>query len=346
MRKAIILMILVALLAIPAQAQEYTAPPPPDSVEDLMPVETESFAEGLWTVIKGALGTLEPDLVSAAGTCVALVAAVMLVSLIKGLPGKQEQLLELTLTLVIGAIMLRPSGSLIRLASSTVTELSEYGKLLIPVLTGALAAQGGTTSATALYAGAIGFNSLLGAAISKLLVPGVYLFLALATASAATGEAALGKIRDFLKWAATWALKGALYLFTGFMSITGVVTGTADAATVKATKMTISGMVPVVGGILSDASEAVIVGAGVMKNAVGVYGLIAIVAIWISSFLQIGVQYLMLKAASAICASFQLKRATQLIQDLSTAMGLLLGMTATVSVLLLISTVCFMKGMG
>lgn len=346
MRKLFIVLLLVFLLATPAMAYEYTAPEAPEDVQELMPAQTENFGEGLWTVIQRALAAVEPELLAASGSCVALIAAVMLVSLLKGLPGKQEQLLELTLTLVIGGILLSQSGSLIRLASDTVQELSGYGKLLIPVMTGALAAQGGVTSASALYAGTVAFNSLLGSLISKLLVPGVYLFLALATASAATGEAALGKFRDFLKWAASWALKGALYLFTGYMSITGVVTGTTDAAALKATKMTISGMVPVVGGILSDASEAVLVGAGVMKNAVGIYGLIAIIAIWISSFLQIGVQYLMLKATGAICASFELKRASQLIQDFSTAMGLLLGMTATVSVLLLISTVCFMKGMG
>ena len=144
----------------------------------------------------------------------------------------------------------------------------------------------------------------------------------------------------------TWFLKIILYIFTGYMGITGVVSGTVDAAAVKATKLTISGMVPVVGGILSDASEAVIVGAGVMKSAAGVYGLLAMIAIWISPFLQIGLQYLLLKATAAVCAAFGEKRVTELVQCFSSAMGLLLAMTAVVCVLLMISTVCFMKGAG
>ena len=137
-----------------------------------------------------------------------------------------------------------------------------------------------------------------------------------------------------------------LYIFTGYLSITGVITGTADAAAVKAAKLTISGAVPVVGGILSDASEAVIVGAGVMKNAVGVYGLLAVLALFITPFLQIGVQYLLLKLTAVLCGVFGVKEASALVEDFSSAMGLLLGMTGTISFLMLISTICFMKGMG
>ena len=128
--------------------------------------------------------------------------------------------------------------------------------------------------------------------------------------------------------------------------ITGVITGAADAAAVKAAKLTISGVVPVVGGILSDASEAVIIGAGVMKNAVGVYGLLAVTAIWITPFLQIGSIYLLLKLTAIVCSVFGVKESSDLIEDFSGAMGLLLGMTGTVSLLILISTICFMKGMG
>ena len=114
----------------------------------------------------------------------------------------------------------------------------------------------------------------------------------------------------------------------------------------KAAKLTISGVVPVVGGILSDASEAVVLGAGVMKNAVGIYGLLAVIAIWITPFLQIGAMFLLLKLTAVVCSVFGVKEASDLIEDFSGAMGLLLGMTGTISLLVLISTICFMKGMG
>jgi stage III sporulation protein AE len=159
-------------------------------------------------------------------------------------------------------------------------------------------------------------------------------------------DGTLQKLQDFIKWLMIWGLKTILYIFTGYMGITGVVSGTTDAAALKAAKLTISGMVPVVGGILSDASESVLVGAGVMKTAAGMYGTLAMLAICAEPFLKIGVQYLMLKATAALCGIFGSKALSNLVQDFSSALGILLGMTGSACLMLLISTVCFMKGVG
>ena len=137
-----------------------------------------------------------------------------------------------------------------------------------------------------------------------------------------------------------------LYIFTGFIGVTGVISGTADATALKATKLTMSGMIPVVGGILSEASEAVLVGAGLMKNAAGTYGLIAVIAIWITPFLQIGIRYLLLKLTASVCGVFGVKQVSALTGAFSDAMGLLLGMTSAICVILAISLICFMKGVG
>ena len=130
------------------------------------------------------------------------------------------------------------------------------------------------------------------------------------------------------------------------MGITGVVSGTTDAAALKATKLTISGVVPVIGNILSDASEAVLVSAGVMKQAAGVYGLIVTFAIWLSPFLKIGIQYLMLKLTASICDMFGDKNAVKLVHDFTGTLAILLAISGAMCLLSLISTVCFMKGMN
>ena len=346
MRRLILIMVLIFALAIPANAMEFSAPEIPDSGRTILPEQPETFGQGLWKVITEGVKLVEPALAEAAGVCLSLIAAVMLVSLVKGMPGASERVVRLVGALTISALLLRPSNSLIKLGTQTVTELSEYGKLLLPVMTAALAAQGGTTASAALYTGTALFDALLCNLISSLIVPMIYMFLSLSAANSAVGEGTLEKIRDFLKWLMTWSLKIVLYVFTGYMGITGVVSGTADAAAVKAAKLTISGVVPVVGGILSDASETILIGAGVMKSAVGIYGLLAILAVWIGPFVKIGTQYLLLKITCAICGVFGGKQEIKLIQDFSGAMGMLLAMTGTVCLLLLISTVCLMKGVN
>ncbi len=346
MKRLLFLICLLGLLVLPVRAIDITAPEPPPDAEELLPADRHSFGQDLWTVVKKAIEKLQPELANGARICLSLLALTMLISILKELPGKLISTAELVGALGIGALLLHQADSMIQVAAETVTELSEYGKLLLPAMTAAMAAQGGTTTSAALYTGTAVFNSILSSGIAKLLVPMVYLFLALAVAVAATGQTMLERLRDLCKWGMTWGLKIILYFFTGYMGITGVVSGAADEAAVKATKLTMSGMIPIVGGILSDASEAVILGAGMMKSAVGVYGMLALIAIWISPFLQIGISYLLLKLTAAICETFGVKRVSGLIKNFSEALGLLLGMTGAVCILLLISTICFMKGVG
>ena len=346
MRRVLLLIALVAMLAIPVSAVDITAPEVPESGREFMPSSQESFGDGLLEVLRDALGYFQPDLKEAAGVCCGVIAVVMAVSIFQSLPGATEKTADLAGTVAVAFLLLKSANSLINLGTQTVTEISEYGKLLLPVMTAAMAAQGGITTATALYTGTAFFDTLLTGLISKLLTPMIYLFLALAAANSAAGEELLKKLRDTIKWSMTWALKIILYVFTGYISITGVVSGTTDAAALKAAKLTISGVVPVVGGILSDASEAVLVSAGTVKNAAGIYGLLAVIAVWIGPFLKIGAHYLMLKITAGVCGIFGSKRVTELIQDFSGAMGFVLAMTGAACLMLMISTVCFMKGVS
>lgn len=346
MRRFLLSILLAGLLVLPVSAVEITAPEVPQSGAAFMPGDTTSFGEGLWSLVREALANLRPDLAEASGVCLSAIVVVLLVSILETFPGNTKKTADLAGAVAISALLLQGTNSLIRLGTQTIRDLSEYGKLLLPVMTSAMAAQGGLTGSTALYTGTALFDTVLVSLIRSVLVPMIYLYLAVSATNSAVGEDILKRLAQFLKWLMVWCLKIVLYVFTGYMGITGVVSGTTDAAALKAAKLTISGVVPVVGGILSDASEAVLVSAGVVKNAAGIYGIFAILAVCIGPFLRIGTHYLMLKATAAICAIFGSKRTTELIGDFSAAMGVLLAMTGSVCLLLLISTVCFLRGVG
>lgn len=346
MRKLLIFLTFAVVLATPASALDMTAPTVPESAQSFMPSSQESFGQGLLEVIRDALMHFRPDLREASAVCLGIAAAAMIVSIFRTFPGMTQKAADMAGIAAAAGLLLQSTGSLINLGTETVSQISEYGKLLLPVMTTAMAAQGGVTASAALYTGTVIFDTVLSDLITRVLIPMIYLYLALAAACAALGEDMLKQLKGSMKWLMTWSLKTILYVYTGYISITGVVSGTTDAAALKAAKLTISGAVPVVGGILSDASEAVLVSAGTVKNAVGIYGLFAIIAIWIGPFLKIGAHYLLLKSTGAVCGVFGSKQISQLLEDFSAAMGMLLGMTGAVCLMLLISTVCYMKGVG
>lgn len=342
----IIVVLLVFSLSLPAQALEITAPTVPDAGKAYMPENTEDFSAGFQQILIKAISMIRPDIREAARVCLGLLASVLLVSILQGWSEKGKLIGKLAGTAAIGSALLLTVNSMITLGKDTVQQMCEYGKLLIPVMAGALAAQGGGATSAALYSGTAAMIALISALVSRCLLPMVYLFLGLAAANSATGEDLLKRLKDLIHWCVSWSLKTVLTLFTGYMGLTGVISGTADAAAVKAAKAAISAAVPVVGGVLSGATETVLVSAGLMKNAAGIYGILAVLAIAVEPFARIGVQYLMLKVTASFSGIFGCREMTGLVGDFCDAMGLILAMTGSVCLLMLISTVCFLKGVG
>lgn len=346
MVKLLFSIVFILSLTLQANALEISAPEVPVSGKHIMPENTESFGDALLTMADNALSRLYPELREAMSTAATIVSTALLISALRIFSGNLESLTDFIGIVIISGILLSSANTMIQLGSRTVFELSSYGKLLTPVMASAAAAQGQVASSAAIYMGTAFFDAILGNLISNLLLPLLHMFLTLAVASCAIGEEFLKKICTMLKNCISWCLKTLLIIFTTYLSVTGVVSGTTDAAALKAAKVTFSTVVPVVGGILSDASEAVLVSAGVLKNAAGVYGILAAIAVILEPFLKIGAQYLILKFTSAICSLVGTKRITELTEHISSAMGLLLAMTGAECVLLLISTFCFMKGIG
>lgn len=334
------------LLPIKAVAATENIPEVPAYAQKYMAEDTESFAEGVWEIVRKGVSSVAPSIHEALRICMSVIGVVIFVSCVQHASNTTSELVCLVGTVLIASLLVRSSNSMIHLGVRTVDEIQDYGNLLLPVMAGSLAAQGGVTSSAALYAGTMTFSAILSSAVSNLLSPLLYAFLVLVIAGAATNQSFVGKLRDFVKWLTTWGLKISLYVFTGYMGITGVVSGSVDAAKIKAAKLTISGVVPVVGSILSDASESILVSAGLVKSSAGIYGLLAIGAIWIEPFLKIGIQYLLLKATAAVCETFGIKQINGLIKGFSACMGLVLAMTGAVCLMLLISVVCFMKGVS
>ena len=92
-----------------------------------------------------------------------------------------------------------------------------------------------------------------------------------------------------------------------------------------------------VGGIIADASETVLAGAGMLKNTIGVFGMLAILAACAYPFLQLGVQYLLYKLTAYLASVVGAPGLCKLIDGLGGAFGLILGMTGGCALLLLIS---------
>ena len=251
----------------------------------------------------------------------------------EGAGGSPSRSVSLAGTLAVTAVAVADVNALLGMGTGAIARMTSFANVLLPTAAALTAATGAVTGAAARQLAAALFSDLLVNLIHGLLVPLLYGYIAASAAQAAVGENRLKRLADLLKWTVTTVLTVVTMAFVGYLTASGVVAGTADAATVKA------GAIPVVGGILSDAAETVLASAGILKGTVGVFGMVTILGICLIPLLQLAVHYLAYKLTAALASALGDGPVCGLVDRLGGAFGLVLGMTGACCLLLLIALV-------
>lgn len=236
--------------------------------------------------------------------------------------------------------------SMIGLGTQTVDQIHRYVRLLLPGMTALMVTSGCVSGAGALYAGATLFFDVLIGLMSGLLIPMIRLHAALCAGEALLDRGNLEKLRAFLKWLITVCLRWIFFGFSAFLTLTGLFSEAVDAQKLKAARAAISGFVPVVGSLVSDASQSLLSAAGMMKTAVSVYGMLAVFAICLAPFFRLWLQYLCLKLTAALCGLFGSDRVGSLTEKLSESMGMVVGVTGACCLMTLLILALFIRTVG
>lgn len=248
--------------------------------------------------------------------------------------------------LAVAAVSAADVHSLIGLGKEAIEAMSTFSNVLLPTMAAAVAASGAPAGGIARQMATVLFSNLLIRLISNVLIPLVYAYIAASAVHAAIGNPGVQRIAKAIRGLVTGTLTTVLLAFVGYLTVSGVIAGTTDATTVKTAKLAMSSMVPVVGGVLSDAAETMLAGAGILKNAVGVFGVLVILAVCLLPFLQMGVHYLVYKISAALSATVADSTVVSLIDNIGGAFALVLGMTASCAFLLLISVISGLSAAG
>jgi stage III sporulation protein AE len=177
-------------------------------------------------------------------------------------------------------------------------------------------------------------------------MPLISIYLAAVIANAALSKDSLTNVSKLLKWVCTTSLTLLMTAFTTYLGFSGLISGKADEFATKLTKSALGTAMPVVGSIISDTAETLVAGAGMIRNAIGVFGFLAVAAICITPFLTLSAHYLVYKGTSALSEALTEKRMGELISDIGTAFGMLLGLVGAGSIMLFFSVISSMKAVN
>lgn len=306
--------------------------------------DTGGLGDGVKKIVVAAVGKNRSAVKAGLALCAQILAIVLLSAVLRGVGGKQpEMAMRLAGVLAIGVVCLGRISGFFTQAAQTVDSMTTFSGFLFTTLAATTAATGAVGTSTALYGGTALVLSLMARAVQAIFIPGISCYMALAVADSALGDGSLKPAGDTLKQLLSSALKFAVLAVTAYMSVSGVISGSADSSAVRAAKLAITTAVPVVGSMIADASETLLVSAGLLRSGVGVFGLLGVLAVSIGPFLETGLQYLMLKLSAAAAALVGEKELSGLIGAMAGALGLLTAVTGVCTMIVMIGCVCFMK---
>ncbi len=199
--------------------------------------------------------------------------------------------------LLVGLSSFRTAASI---AYSSVDSMTAFVQSLTPTLFTLMVAMGGISTAAALHpivlAAVIGFASLVGGVV----VPLTLFSVVLAVVTRLSGKPSALRLSKLLRRAATAAMGLLFGVFLAIMSVRGLVGSFGDAVTMKTAKLTTSTFVPVVGTAVAEGMEVVAGASLLIKNVVGLAGVLTVAVISLYPVVKIVAIVLMYRLAASL----------------------------------------------
>ena len=244
--------------------------------------------------------------------------------------------------LIVTIIMSSFSG-IVKLVQDTTNNLVGFMNLLVPLLMALMLYTGSIATSGVLEPIILFMINFIGNIIQTIIIPGVLIFAGLVVISKISNNFQIGKLSKFFQSSIIWFLGIVLTIFVGVVSLEGTLSSSVDGITAKTTKAVVSTAIPVVGKILGDAVDTVLGCGIILKNAVGLIGVIVVIAICIAPILKLAILTITYKLLAGICEPIADKNIVSLIEQVGDIFKIFLAILTTISVLLIIGTALVVK---
>ena len=244
--------------------------------------------------------------------------------------------------LIVTIIMSSFSG-IVKLVQDTTNNLVGFMNLLVPLLIALMLYTGSIATSGVLEPIILFMINFIGNIIQTIIIPGVLIFAGLVVISKISNNFQIGKLSKFFQSSIIWFLGIVLTIFVGVVSLEGTLSSSVDGITAKTTKAVVSTAIPVVGKILGDAVDTVLGCGIILKNAVGLIGVIVVIAICIAPILKLAILTITYKLLAGVCEPIADKNIVSLIEQVGDIFKIFLAILTTISVLLIIGTALVVK---
>ncbi|MGI5891376.1 MAG: stage III sporulation protein AE [Bacillota bacterium] len=235
--------------------------------------------------------------------------------------------------LLLAAIAISSFSISLNVAKEAVETMSGFLYAVLPLLMMLLAAMGGITSVGILHPSILFALTVLMNIMSSVIFPLIYFSAILRLVSHISPKFNVNKLAGLFKDISLGFMSIGVSVFIAFMGIAGMATAAMDGLAVKAAKTASGIFIPVVGRSLADAMDSVLGTALVLKNGIGVVGIIAIFLICAMPAAKILVQVIIFRLAAAVVQPLGDNQLADALSGLSNALLLLFAAVAVCGLL-------------
>ena len=244
--------------------------------------------------------------------------------------------------LIVTIIMSNFTG-IVKLVQETASNLVGFMNLLVPLLITLMMYTGSITTSTIIEPVVLFMINFIGNLIQDLIIPLVLILTSLVVISKISDKAQVDKLSKFLKSGITWFLGIVLTVFVGVVSLEGTLSSSVDGITAKTTKSIVSSAIPVVGKILGDAVDTVLGCGVVLKNAIGLVGVIIVVGICIMPIIKLSILTISYKLLATLSQPIADKNIMSLLDQIGDIFKIFLGILCAFFFMLIIGTTLVLK---
>ncbi len=322
---------------------------PEDAQALLETLKLDGFAQDGYTqlelsaVLNTLLSALQESTAAPLQALLFLLAVVVLSAMFGGLQGLADrtplrQTYHTVSVLAAAGLLLTAVGSLLRTVQAAVDSVNVFMLSFVPVYGVIVASGGSPTAALSYQTTLLAAAELFAQGVRGVVLPILLVSLALGCVGTVADGFCLSSFSATFYKLVLWGLGLFSTVFSGVLSVQQMVAAAGDSVSSRALKFSLASVVPVVGGVLSEAYSTVMGCAGLLRSTVGGFGLVATAVIVLPPLLSCVGWSLCLSLGGNAAALFKLDALEKLCRCIGGAVRVLIAVLAVLGLMMIVST--------
>lgn len=230
-----------------------------------------------------------------------------------------------------------PIFSTVQASVSAMKGCAVFMTSFIPIFAVVVASSGAAATAVSMSSLLLGAAQVVSYISNFAVMPLMSGYLSISLAASVSPVVQKSGVADGIKKLSFWIMSLLTTIFIGILSIQTAVSSSADTLTVKTAKFLIGSSVPVAGTALSEALTTVTASVGILKSSVGIYGIVASIALFLPLLCELFLWRVGLTLTASVAELFGVGKIPALLRSIDSVLSVLIGIILLTLALFVIS---------